>query len=526
MSTDSSTRKSIAGSAWLVALGTAFSRVSGLIREQVMAYFFGAGMATDAFVTAFRIPNLLRDLFAEGALSSSFVPVFKDKLVKETDQEAFKLADNVLTSMTVVLAVITVLGMAATPAIIYLTAHGFTEDATKFHLTVNLTRIMWVFLPLVSISALIMGMLNSFDRFGLPAVSSAMFNVGSILSVVLLYQFFEVQVYTMAIGVVVGGIGQIAIQIPSLRKVGYRYRFRLNWFDEGMRRMMRLFTPMMIGLSAGRINILLNTLLVSFLAEGSISYLNYAYRLMHFPLGVFGVALGTVALPRASEIASRGDMKEMGRTFREALNLNFLLIIPSALALALLGREIVAVVYRYGAFSEENSINTALALLNYAYGLIGFAAVRVIVPVYYALGDAKLPMRISIASVLLNMILYWPFMVWWSFAGLAAATSVAGLANCGLLLYYLPTKGVEVPFREIGVTFAKILLCAAAAFTAAKLLPLEYVIDRAGFVGKIVHALVPLAVGSVLYLMLCRLARVPEMQRLTDLLNKVIRRRS
>ncbi|MEW6049935.1 MAG: murein biosynthesis integral membrane protein MurJ [Candidatus Zixiibacteriota bacterium] len=523
MSTESSTRKSIAGSAWLVSLGTAFSRVSGLIREQVMAYFFGAGMATDAFVTAFRIPNLLRDLFAEGALSSSFIPVFKEKLVKESNQEAFRLADNVLTSMLLVLGVVTLLGMAATPAIIYLTAHGFTQDATKFNLTVNLTRIMWVFLPLVSVSALVMGMLNSFDRFGLPAVSSAMFNVGSILSVLILYHLFAVPVYTLAIGVVIGGIGQIVIQLPSLRRIGYRYRFRVNWFDAGMRKMLRLFTPMMIGLSAGRINILLNTLLVSFLTEGSISYLNYAYRLMHFPLGVFGVALGTVALPRASEIASRGDMKEMSRTFHEALNLNFLLIVPSAVALALLGREIVALTYRYGAFSEANMLNTALALLHYSYGLIGFAAVRVIVPVFYALGDARLPMRVSIASVVLNMILYWPFIVWWNFAGLAAATSIAGLVNFGLLLYYLPRKGVEVSFRGVSINFLKIAIAAALAFVAAKYLPVYMFVDDTALWARIVRAVVPLVVGSILYLLFCSLFRIHEMRLL---LNALMKKRS
>ena len=320
-------------SAWLVSLGTAISRVTGLLREQVMAYYFGAGLATDAFVTAFRIPNLLRDLFAEGALSSSFVPVFKDRLVKGPKEDAFRLADNVLTVMLVVLAVITLLGIAASGLIVYLTAHGFVADKEKFDLTVNLTQIMWPFLILVSVSALFMGILNSFNRFGLPAIAPAMFNIGNVITVVALYAFFDAPIYALTIGVLVGGIGQIAIQLPSLWKIGYRYHPRLSFVDEGLRRMLRLFTPMMIGLSAGRINILVSTLLVSFLVEGSMSYLNYAFRLMHFPLGVFAVAIGTVTLPRVSEIASRGDMDVLGQTFVEALSLNLLLMIPSAFAL-------------------------------------------------------------------------------------------------------------------------------------------------------------------------------------------------
>ncbi|HVP06433.1 MAG TPA: murein biosynthesis integral membrane protein MurJ [Candidatus Acidoferrum sp.] len=517
MSTENKPKKSLAQSVGVVAAGTAFSRVSGLLREQVMAYFFGAGMATDAFVTAFRIPNLLRDLFAEGALSSSFVPVFKDRLVHQSDKEAFQLADIVITAMMAVLGIVTLLGIAATPAIIYITANGYTHDAVKFGLTVNLTRIMWVFLPLVSISALVMGMLNSFEHFGLPAMSSAMFNVGSIVTVVLLYQFFDTPVYTLAIGVVIGGIGQIAVQIPSLWKIGYRFHFRLNLFDEGMKKMLKLFTPMMIGLSAGRINILVNTLLVSFLVEGSISYLNYAYRLMHFPLGVFAVALGTVALPRASELASKGDIDGLSKTFHETLNLNFFLTIPSAFVLAVLGRDLVELVYRHGAFSETHAANTALALLHYSYGLVGFAAVRTTVPVYYALGDARQPMKFSIFSVLVNMALYWPLMKLMNFAGLAAATSIAGLVNFGLLIYYLPSKGIPVANRSLLINLIKITVASAVAVTVAWLLPMDMVMSNRGLWGRLVHSLVPLTVAGAIYIGLCLVMGIHEVTLLKRL---------
>jgi putative peptidoglycan lipid II flippase len=514
-------KSSFVRSAWVVAMGTAFSRVSGLVREQVMAYYFGAGMATDAYVTAFRIPNLLRDLFAEGALSSSFVPVFKEKLVNKSEDEAFHLANVVVTAMLLVLGVVTLLGIVGTKAIIFLTATGFADNKEKFDLTVNLTQIMWPFLPLVSISALVMGMLNSFERFGLPALAPAMFNVGSVLTVVILYRFFDAPIYTMAIGVLVGGFGQIAVQIPTLRNIGYRFRFRLQLFDEGLRKMVRMFTPMMIGLSAGRINILLSTLLVSFLSEGSMSYLNYAFRLMHFPLGVFGVALGTVALPRATEIASRGDMEGLGKTYREALNMSLMLMIPSALALALLGHQFVSVVYRYGAFSSEHASNTALALLHYSYGIIGMGAVRVTAPVYYALGDAKLPMRASIISVVVNMLLYYPLIKTMDFAGVAAATSLASLVNFGILLYFLPTKGVPFHFGDFFMKLIRIVLAASLAWTAARFLPMEWV-SGTGIWAKIQFAVIPLILGCGLYIGFCYALGIAEMKQL---MRAIFRRR-
>jgi putative peptidoglycan lipid II flippase len=517
LSTENKPPKSIARSVGLVASGTALSRVSGLLREQVMAYFFGAGMATDAFVTAFRIPNLLRDLFAEGALSSSFVPVFKERLVQNSAEDAFRLANIVVTTLLVVLGIITLIGIAATPTIIYLTAYGFTAEAEKFKLTVHLTRIMWVFLPLVSISALVMGMLNSFDRFGIPAMSSAMFNVGSIVTVVVLYHFFDVPVYTLAIGVVVGGIGQIAVQLPSLWRIGYRFRFKLELFDEGMKKMLRLFTPMVIGLSAGRINILVNTLLVSFLMEGSISYLNYAYRLMHFPLGVFAVALGTVALPRASELATKGDMDGLSKVFHETLNLNFFLTIPAAFCLAILGRDLVELIYRYGAFSQLNAVNTSIALFHYSYGLVGFAAVRTIVPVYYALGDARRPMKFSILSVGVNIALYWPLIKLMDFAGLAAATSIAGLVNFGLLMYYLPDKGIHVANRTLLINLLKITFASAVAMAVAWSLPLNRIISAQGVLGRIAHAFIPLAVAGALYIGICLILGVREVSMLKKL---------
>ncbi|MBD3401249.1 murein biosynthesis integral membrane protein MurJ, partial [candidate division GN15 bacterium] len=436
-----------------------------------MAYYFGAGMATDAFVTAFRIPNLLRDLFAEGALSSAFVPVFKEKMVKDSEESAFSLARIVLTLVLVFVGLVVLLGMIAAPAIIYVSAHGFTEDAAKFDLTVDLTRLMFVYLLLVSLSAVVMGMLNSFGRFGIPALAPALFNLGTIAGVLILYNVLPVPIYAMAIGVLIGGLGQVAIQLPLLWRIGFRFRPRFSLLDEGVKRVLRLFTPMVIGLSAGRVNILVNTLLASLLIEGAISYLNYAFRLMHFPLGVFAVALGTVALPKASEVATEGNMDKLARTFTEAINLNFLVIMPSAAFLAMWGTDLIELIFQYGAFSSLDTENTARALLHYSYGLLGLASVRVTVPFYYSLGDSRLPTKISVLAVLVNMGLYFVMVPLLGFAGLASATSLAGLLNFALLVYYLPTRGVPFRRRQVLLDAFRIGVAATLAVYISRLWP-------------------------------------------------------
>jgi putative peptidoglycan lipid II flippase len=512
LSIDKIKKNSLVVSTSIVSAGTAFSRVLGLIREQVMAYYFGASAVTDVFVAAFRIPNLLRDLFAEGALSSAFVPVFKEKLVNESEDAAFGLARIVATAMLVVVGAVVLLGIVATPFIMYISAFGFTADPDKFDLAVKLTQIMWPFLLLVSLAALIMGILNSFGRFGIPAVAPAIFNIGSILCVVLMYHWFDVPIYTMAIGVLVGGVGQLAIQLPPLWRIGFRYRWTLNFLDESFRKVLKLFFPMVVGLSASRINILVSTLLASFLMEGSLSFLNYSYRLMHFPLGVFAVALGTVALPNASELAARRDTDRLSSAFSDAISLNMFLVVPSAAFLALMGRELVDVIYRWGAFSETNSANTALALLHYSYGLVGFAAVRVTVPIYYALKDASLPMKVSIASVVLNIALYYPLIKMLDFAGLAAATSIAGLVNFAVLLYFLPRKHVPVAFAPMLLGFVRVGVAATLAFWAASLIPVAIPASWSDGIGRLFQFGVRLTAGGLLYLGLCLILRVSEVR--------------
>jgi putative peptidoglycan lipid II flippase len=511
LSTPKVKKSSLYASVGVVSSATALSRVLGLVREQVMAYFFGASMATDAFVTAFRIPNLLRDMFAEGALSSAFVPVFKEKLVNETDREAFSLARTVITGILTVVGGIVLLGIVATPAIIFVSANGFTADPAKFELTVSLTRWMFIYLLLVSLSALVMGMLNSFGRFGIPALSPAAFNLGIILSVIGLYRFLEMPIYALAIGVLIGGLAQVVVQLPLLAKIGFRFRLQFNFLDESLKRVLRLFGPMILGMSAGRINILVNTLIASFLMEGAISYLNYSYRLMHFPLGVFAVALGTVALPGASEFAARRDMQGMARSYVETINLNMFFILPAAAFLVLMGRDMIDMIYTWGAFQQTDAGNTARALLHYSYGLIGFAAVRVTVPIFYALKDSKLPMKVSFVSVAVNIALYYPLVQVLDFAGLAAATSIAGLLNFGLLLYFLPSRDVPVRFGSLLLGFLRMALAAVLAIYVARMIPIDFAGYRPELLGRIFRVATMVATGGGLYLLFCFALGVREL---------------
>ncbi|UCD62782.1 MAG: murein biosynthesis integral membrane protein MurJ [Candidatus Zixiibacteriota bacterium] len=514
MSISNENKSSLVGSVSVVSGATAFSRVLGLVREQVMAFFFGAGLATDAFLTAFRIPNLLRDMFAEGALSAAFVPVFKEKMVKESDAEAFRLADIVITAILLVVGFIVLLGIIASPVIVYISAHGFTAIPEKFDLTVDLTRVMFVYLLLVSLSALVMGMLNSFGKFGIPALSPALFNLGIIVTVVVLHRYLDTPVYSLAFGVLLGGVAQLLIQLPPLLKIGFRFKLSCNFLDEGLKRVVRLLTPMIIGLSAGRINILVNTLLASFLMQGSISFLSYAYRLMHFPLGVFAVALGTVALPAVSAMVARNDMNGLKRTFDEAISLNLFVVVPSAFFLAMMGREVVDLIYTWGAFSAADSANTSLALLHYSYGLVGFAAVRVIVPFFYAFNDSKLPMKASVASVVVNMALYYPFIQILNFAGLAAATSIAGLLNVAILLYYLPSRGVTFSLGRLGLGLFRVSAAALLAFYVGRLVPIRFYAGDSLLSARIENLLLPSIVAGLIYILLCVLMGVGEVDLL------------
>ncbi len=486
-----------------VASGTFLSRILGLIREQVFAHLFGASMAADAFFAAYRIPNLLRDLFAEGALSSAFVPVFKTELKQGGKENAFELAQVCFSVLTIVLGIIVVIGILLSPYLVMVIAPGFGKIAGKAELTGELTMVMFPFLLLVAFAALAMSILNSFDRFGVPALAPAMFNLGVIAAAYLVVPHMETPIMGMAIGVLLGGAGQFAIQIPSLRRIGFRFRFLPYFTHRGLIGIGRLMTPMIGGLAAGRVNIFVNTLLASLLAAGSVSYLSYSYRVMHLPLGIIAVALGTVALPKASAQAADNDSAGLTATFYRAIQLCFFLVFPVAAFFIACGDEVIGLLFQHGRFGATDTANTYSALIWYSIGLIGFAGVRVTAPVFYAMKDAVHPMRYSIISVIVNLGANFAFIPFLGFAGLALATGVGGLVNFGLLLVNLPRL-----VRDIRLSVAVIFLIRSTFCAAITGFLLYFIKHSAWFVaiestlwGRIAKVGLLIGIGIIAYLL-------------------------
>lgn len=472
-------REKVARSTTLVSSATFVSRLFGLFREQVFAFLFGAGFATDAFVAAFRIPNLLRDLFAEGALSAAFVPVFTDYLVNKNKKEAFRLGNLVLNGLLVIVGVIVVLGILITPLIVDVIAPGFDKIPGKAGMTALMARIMFPFLLLVSLAAVAMGMLNSLRHFGVPAFAPVLFNLGMILAGFFVCPFFNPPVIGMAIGVLLGGLGQWAFQIPSLRREGYRYQPVLAFRDPGVRRIIALMTPAVFGLASTQINIFVNTVIASYLRQGSLSYLSYSYRLMYFPLGVFGVAVATVTLPIVATFAAKKDIPNVLSTCASSLKLVFFLTLPSLFFLTVAAKPIISVLYQHGVFKYADTVFTSQALLFYCIGLFAYASVRVVAPVFYAMGDTKTPVKASVLAVIVNISLNLAFMKPLGFRGLALATSVSAMVNMVTLMIFLRRRVGPLDLRDLASSFSRLLGCSALMGAGLYVFQLLWRIDLA-----------------------------------------------
>ena len=398
----------IARSAGTVSVAVMCSRVLGLVREQVFAIMFGAGFAYDSFVVAFRIPNLLRDLFGEGALSSAFVAVFTEYDETRGEEATWKLAGNVLVFIAVLLSIITLLGIVFAKPIIMLLAPHYAKVAGKVELTRLLTVIMFPFLVFISLSAVVMGILNTKGRFFIPAMASSFFNVGSIVGGVGLAfvfpRFGQPAIMGMAVGTLIGGLLQLSGQLPALFRAGFAFRPRLDLGDPGLRKVLRLMVPAVVGLSATQINIFINTNFASSLQQGSVSWLNYAFRLVQFPIGVFGVAVSVATLPVISRYAANKDFTSLKETYVSAQTMGFVLTIPATVGLYMLAEPIVRVIFQHGVFTSFDTARTAEALAFYSLGLCAYSAVKIIVPVFYALNDTRYPVIGSFLAVCANIV--------------------------------------------------------------------------------------------------------------------------
>ncbi|HEY8563841.1 MAG TPA: murein biosynthesis integral membrane protein MurJ [Pyrinomonadaceae bacterium] len=530
---------SVARSAGIVSIAVMFSRVLGLVREQIFAYYFGAGFLYDAYVVAFRIPNVLRDLFAEGALSAAFVKVFTDYQINKSEREAWKLASLVMNALAVVLSVITIIGIVFSHQFIDLIADGFSPE--KAELATTLTMIMFPFILLVALAAVAMGVLNTKGVFGVPASASTVFNIVSIIFGLALAYWLsgggwlgaaggdknavpsasaQWAIIGMAIGTLIGGASQFLMQIPSLYKVGFRFEPVLSFADEGVRRVMALMAPAILGTSAVQINVLVNTYFVSQI-EGAQGWLSYAFRLMQFPIGIFGVAIGTASVPVLSRMASEGRMKDFRDTLSSSMNLVFLLTLPSACGLIVLGEPIIRLIYERGKFDPSATAMTAYALAGYSIGLTGYAAIKVLSPAFYAMNDAKTPMVIALASIVVNAVACYFMREWLSaygfgHVGVSLATSTVALVNFFALALLMRKKIERLNGREIISAFMRIAVASAVmslvCWFSYKFLHAQF--EGKSFLFKAIECFAPIGLGAIVFFVTAKLLRVREIDKL------------
>ena len=461
----------LARSAGLFGLATMASRILGLVRDTVLAHYFGAADAMDAFRVAFRVPNLVRDLFAEGAMSAAFVPTFTRELTTDGKPRAWRLANSVITALVIITALLAVAGIAFAEPLVRFYADDFLAIPGKFELTVLMARIMAPFLVLVALAAVFMGMLNSLGHFFVPALSPAMFNVATIIIAIafvpLAPRLGIDPIVLMAIATLVGGVGQLAIQWRPLQQEGFRYRPALDLRDPALGRVLLLMGPGTIGMAATQINVLVNTQFAAGQGTGAISWLDYAFRIMYLPIGLFGVSIAAASTPALSRLAAAQDLPRMRSTIGSAIGLMLALNVPATIGLMALANPIVALLFEHGQFTAKDTEATALALRFYAIGLVGYSIVRIVSPAFYALHRSRIPVIASIASVIANILLNVVLVRVMGYAGLALGTSLAAIVNASIQFVLLRRALEGLEGRHITVTFLKATVASLAMAAAA-----------------------------------------------------------
>lgn len=424
---------------------TLISRILGFVRDLVIARVFGAGLATDAFFVAFKLPNLLRRLFAEGAFSQAFVPILAEYKSRRGEQETRLLVDRVAATLAAALFTVTLIGVLAAPAIIYVTAPGFTATPGKFELTVDLLRITFPYIFFISLTALAGGILNTHSRFSIPAVTPALLNLSFIGFALWGAPYFDPPVEALAWAVLAGGAAQLAFQVPFLARLGLLPRFRFDLKDEGVRRILRQMGPAVFGVSIGQVSLVINVIFASFLVTGSVSWLYYADRLMEFPTGLLGVALGTILLPSLSRYYTERSAQAYSELLDWGMRLTLLLAVPAAVALAVLAVPLVSTLFHYGAFGAEDVFATRRAVIAYSVGLVGLVMVKVLAPGFYARQDIRTPVRIAVVTLVLTQLMNFAFIWPLQHAGLALAIGLGACFNAALLLRKLRERAIYAP---------------------------------------------------------------------------------
>ena len=485
--------------AWVVGLATLLSRVFGFIRDMVIAGFFGAGPATDAFFVAFRIPNLLRRLFAEGSLTIAFIPVFTGYL-KRSKRQAVEFAGIAFTLLSIILALVSVAGVLLSPWIVKVIAPGFTDVPDKYELTVFLTRLMFPYIFFISLVALCMGILNSFRHFAAPALAPVILNICMIAAAFLLKDCFGNPIISLAVGVMAGGVLQLAMQFPFLLKVGARLKPNFHFNHPGIKRIGVLMLPAVFGAAVYQASIFINTILASLLPGGSVSYLYYADRVVQLPLGVFAIAVGTASLPSFSEQVTGGNYEELKDTISFSLRLILFVTIPAMFALIVLRVPIISVLFQRGKFDVASTVFTAQALLYYAAGLWAFSCIRVIVSAFYAMQDTRTPVKIAVAALLVNVIMSIILMFPMKHGGLALATSIASAVNIVALAVILRRKVGRFLKKSFWTSVLKTTLASGAMWMSIIAVSYTFGWNSEGAFGeRLLFLAVAMVVGLVVF---------------------------
>jgi putative peptidoglycan lipid II flippase len=498
--------------AGVVGIATMLSRVFGFLRDMVVAGFFGAGLTTDAFFVAFRIPNLLRRLLAEGSLTVSFVPVFTEYLRNKTREEALELADITFTALSIILVCVSLLGVLFSPLIVTVMAPGFARMPAQYELTIFLTRLMFPYILLISLVALCMGILNSLRHFAAPALSPVVLNVAMILAALTLRGFFREPVVALAVGVMAGGALQLAMQWPFLIKMGVRLKPDFRFRHPGVKRIGMLMLPAAFGAAIYQINIFIGTILASLLPAGSVSYLYYADRIVELPLGVFAIAVGTATLPSFSEQAARGQIEELKRTISFSLRLILFITIPATIALIALRTPIISVLFQRGEFGILSTELTAQALLFYSVGLWAFSVIRIIVAAFYSLQDTRSPMKAAIVALIVNALFSVALMFPLKHGGIALATSIASAVNVGMLWVILTRRVGPILDSEFAPSVGKTALASLVMWGVILLIGILTPWDTAGPLGaRLMYLALCVTAGGAAFFAAAHLFKSPDM---------------
>ncbi len=479
---------------------TMFSRVLGFARDAIVARVFGAGVATDAFFVAFKLPNLLRRIFAEGAFSQAFVPILAEYKAQQGEEATRTFIAYIAGLLTLVLAVITVLGMLAAPWVIFVTAKGFTNEPDKFELASQLLRVTFPYILLISLASLAGAILNTWNRFSIPAFAPTLLNVSMIGFALFAAPYFDPPIMALAWAVLVGGVLQLGYQLPHLKKIGMLVLPRINLRDAGVWRVLKQMAPAIFGVSVSQISLIINTIFASFLQSGSVSWMYYADRLMELPSGVLGVALGTILLPSLAKSFASGNQEEYSHLMDWGLRLCFLLALPSAVALGVMSEPLVVSLFQYGQFSALDAAMTQQALIAYSIGLVGLIVVKVLAPGFYSRQDLKTPVRIALFTLVMTQVMNFIFIDPLKHAGLALSIGLAACLNAALLYWQLRKQKLFQP--QPGWAIFIIKLVVAVSVMAGVLIGIMWFMpawDQGNMLIRMLRLLVVVVAGMAAY---------------------------